>query len=280
MQNFAAIPARAASIAAGAFLAVQPGMAQAAVSRICAELDHTSKTLLVRIGSGCMTGMARFKDHDLQVVVDQQRAHIGITGDIRFHPIGSRGVTADCGGAQSFTLASEGVEPRRYTLSYAGDYLGVADFLEDAEAKECFGTARSKIRVKIQPLSKGAFADWRFDAEAQWRGWRSNSVTALLEPLLGGAPESLEGRPEIDIRMEKRSWRPAPADIRGRPSARTPFIAVWITRHGLADDSVTGDRYFVAAIQGDDGWKVDNLWSQQMCARGENAGQWTAASCP
>ncbi|MGB3472444.1 MAG: hypothetical protein WBA51_16640 [Erythrobacter sp.] len=277
MQNFIA---KAASTAAGAFLAMQPGLAQAAVSHICPELDPSSKTLSVRIGSGCMTGMARFRDHDLQVKVDQHRAHISVTGDIRFHPIGGRVVTADCGGAKSFTLSSEGIEPRRYTLSYAGNYVGVADFLADAKPQECFGTMQEKVGVQTQSLSTGEFADWRFDLEEQWNGWRGNSVTALLEPLLGGAPQSLEGRPEIDVRMEKRMWHPSAAGMSTWAGARTPFIAVWITRHGLADDSVTGDRYFVAAVQGDDGWRVDKVWSQQMCARGENAGQWTGASCP
>ncbi|GMN04563.1 hypothetical protein [Erythrobacter sp. MTPC3] len=177
-------------------------------------------------------------------------------------------------------MAAEGIEARRYTLSYAGDHAGTVEFLEDAKPQKCFGTVRSKVRVQTQTIHAADFAGWRFDPEAPWNGWRGHSVAALLEPLIGGAPESLDGRPTIDIRMEKRSWGPSVADISTRTSRRTPFIAVWITRHGLADDSVTGDRYFVAATQGNGGWKVDKLWSQQMCARGENAGQWTAAPCP
>jgi len=79
----------------------------------------------------------------------------------------------------------------------------------------------------------------------------------LLEPILGNYPEGLEGRPEVTLEMKKARWN--------RMSFRKPFkgskkfIAVEIERHGFLDDSVSGDRYFVAVKQTDAGWKVDAL---------------------
>lgn len=268
---------RPAIIALATLVGAQAQAAQSAVSHICPEYDRAAQELAVRIGTGCMTGMARFKEHDLVLEVDQERAHIALSGNIRFHPITSRGVTADCRGAQEFTLSAADVEPRRYTLSYAGEPLGTLDLLEGAAPTACLGTRGSKRRLAPRFVDPDSFSDWAFDPQGGWRDWRGASITALLEPLLGGAPESLEGRPEITIRMEKRLWqrtRRKPGGSRPRP-----FIAVTVTRHGLGDDSVSGDRYFVAVVESDEGWRVERLWRQQMCARGHHAGQWTGTAC-
>jgi hypothetical protein len=259
-------------------LSVQAGTAQSAVRYICPEFDRGTQELSVRVSTGCVTGMARFKEHDLALKVDQERAHIQLSGDIRFHPIGSRGVTADCAGAQSFTLSAKDIEPRRYTLSYAGDQLGQVDLFGEAESPICFGTRGSKRRRKPRFVNPDSFSDWAFDHEGGWRDWRGASIAALLEPLLGSAPESLEGQPEIEIRMDKRLWQPALRKPDGRRPR--PFIAVTMTRHGLGDDAVSGDRYFVAVVRGEAGWRVEKLWRQHMCARGQHAGQWTGQACP
>lgn len=259
----------------GTCLSVQAGAAQAAVAQICPEFDQGKQELSVRVSTGCMTGMARFKEHDLALKVDQERAHIELSGDIAFHPIDSPAVTADCAGAQSFTLSATDIEPRRYTLSYAGEPLGHVDLLDGAEPPTCIGTKRSKFRLRLPITDSDSLADWAFDPQGDWRG---ASITQLLEPVLGSAPESLEGRPEIEIRMEKRLWQSG--HLKSGGSRRAPFMAVSIIRHGLGDDSVLGDRYFVAVIKRPDGWRVDRLWRQQMCARGQFAGQWTAAACP
>jgi hypothetical protein len=270
--------ARSVLAAFATCLSVQAGAAQSAVRHICPEFDRGAQQLSVRVSTGCMTGVARFKEHNLALKVDQERAHIALSGDIRFHPITSRGVTADCGGAQSFTVSAKDIQPRRYTLSYAGEPLGTVDLLEGAAPPDCIGTKGSRLRLEPQLVNPDSFSGWAFDPEGSWRDWRGASITALLEPLLGSAPESLEGRPEIAIRMEKRRWQRA---LRKRGGSRPrPFMAVSITRHGLADDSVSGDRYFVAVVSGEDGWRVEKLWRQQMCARGQNAGQWTGARCP
>lgn len=262
----------------GACLSVQAGAAQAAVKQVCPQFDRSAQVLSVRVDTSCVTGMARFKEHDLALEVDQERAHIALSGDITYHPITSPGVTADCAGAQSFTLSASEIQPRRYTLSYAGEPLGTIDLLEGVEPPTCFGTKGSRRRLEPQLVNPDSFSDWAFDPKDNWRDWRGASITALLEPLLGSTPESLEGRPEIAIRMEKRRWQ---RELRKPGGSRPrPFMAVSITRHGLGDDSVSGDRYFVAVVKNEDGWRVEKLWRQQMCARGQNAGQWTSAPCP
>ncbi len=59
------------------------------------------------------------------------------------------------------------------------------------------------------------------------------------------------------------------------------FIAVSITQHGYLDDSVSVGRYF-AEVRRDAGcqMKLEGLWSQNMRARGEHAGQRTGTPCP
>lgn len=271
-------PARSLLAALAGCLCAQAGVAEAAVTHICPEFDRGAQELSVRVSTGCVTGMARFKEHDLALKVDQGRAHIELSGDIRFHPIDSPAVTADCAGAQSFTLSAKEIEPRRYTLSYAGAPLGHVDLLDGAEPPTCIGTKRSKARLRLPIMDPDSLADWAFDPQSGWRDWRGASITQLLEPVLGSAPESLEGRPEIEIRMEKRFWQPG--HLKSGGSRRGPFMAVSITRHGIGDDSVSGERYFIAVIERPDGWRVDRLWRQSMCARGKHAGQWTAAACP
>ena len=269
---------RPAIIALATLLGAQAQAAQSAVRHICPEYDRAAQELAVRVSTGCITGMARFKEHDLVLEVDQERAHIAVSGNIRFHPITSRGVTADCRGAQDFTLSAGDVQPRRYTLSYAGEPLGTLDLLEGAEPPVCLGTKGSKRRLEPRFVNPDSFSDWAFDPQGGWRNWRGASITALLEPLLSMAPESIEGRPEIAITMEKQLLQ----TVRSRPDGggRQPFIAVSITRHGLGDDAVSGDRYFIAVVESEDGWRVERLWHQQMCARGQYAGQWTSAACP
>lgn len=264
--------------AISAWAALYSVSAHAAVSHICPQLDRSEKTLSVRVGTGCITGMARFNDHDLKLQVDQNRARITLTGDINFHPIQSRIVTADCAGAQSITLDTEKIEPRRYTLLYAGQYLGVVDFVDQADQPPCLMTSRQKLRSETKTINQQTFKEWSAAPDAEWSAWRGDSIASLLEPLLRDHPESLEGRPQVELRIEKRTWQRTL--ISARVPEREPFLAVWITRRGFADDSVSGDRSFLAVKQSDGMWRVDKMWRQQMCARGKYAGQWTATACP
>ncbi len=259
-------------------MSVQAINAKASVAHICPELDRSTQMLSVRIGTGCKTGMARFKEHDLQLAVDQNLAQILVSGDISYHPIESRIVTADCAGAQTFTLTAKGIEPRHYTLSHNGQWLGTVDFVDGESSPDCLHTARGKPANSSAWARKQQFREWSVDPEGAWNGWRGSSVLSLLEPILGEYPESMEGRPQVKLRMEKMQWdrRWPNTDT----TAHKSFLGVWITRKGLLDDSVSGDRYFVEVRHSSQGWRVANLWSQHMCARGTDAGQWTNVPCP
>jgi hypothetical protein len=259
-------------------LALQASAAQANVSLICPTYNQAKQTLSVKVGTGCTTGMARLKEQNLQLAVDQDRALITVSGQITFHEIANRIVTADCAGAKHFTLHQDDVQPRRYSIAYNNQSLGIVDLLEGAEQTECLRTSRTKLGASAGLVIPKNFHSWAFDADGAWTHWTGASVTALLEPILGNHPEGLEGSPEVTVRMKKARWRDM--SLKRQFMRIQTILAVEIERHGFADHSASGDRYFVAVAQTQDGWKVERLWSQQMCARGEFAGQWTSADCP
>ncbi len=264
--------------AAALALSAQSAAARSNVSYICPTLDTRTGELTVRVDSGCMTGMARFKDHDLELEVDQNHAGITVTGSINYHPITSPIVTADCGGATQVTLKASGIEARQYSVVFDGQYLGTADMLTDPSPDQCMSTMRRVRHHGIAHVNRQSFKDWSTDPISGWKDWRGDDVFALLSPLLSGHPETDEGLPKVEIKIEKRFWNNIWA-VRGKPWKNEPFIAVWITRHGFLDDSVSGDRFFAELRQGPDGWHVEELFGQNMCARGENAGQWTGDAC-
>jgi len=259
-------------------MTAQTAAARSSVAHICPKLNTQTGELTVKVGSGCITSMAGFNKHDLELVVDQERAQILVTGSIDFHAPGSQIVTADCMGARSFELTASGVEARRYSVSFNGEYLGLRDMIEDPAPNECMSTARRVRHHGIQHINRQSFKDWSDNQVSGWQDWRGDDVFALLSPLLAGHPETDEGRPMVDIKIEQRFWNNAWA-VRGKPWKSEPFVAVWITRHGFLDDSVSGDRHFAELRMGEGGWRIDELFSQSMCARGENAGQWTGELC-
>lgn len=53
-----------------------------------------------------------------------------------------------------------------------------------------------------------------------------------------------------------------------------------IVRSGLEDDSVSAAQLRVEFRHEPDGWYPTNAYRRTMCARGDNAGQWSAAPCP
>ncbi|MEP5938276.1 MAG: hypothetical protein ABJ239_08115 [Erythrobacter sp.] len=270
--------AKSAILLAGAGLAMQAGAAQAKVSVVCPIYDRGTQTLSVKVGTGCMSTSSRLKNQNVQVTVDQDRALITVSGGFVFHASASGIGTADCMGAKNVTLETDGVEPRRYSVAYKDEPLGTLDLLGDAETIDCLPTSRTGRWLSAATMNVAHFKDWAFDPDGAWKDWRGSSITALLEPILGNHPEGMEGRPEIAIEMSKARWNRM--SFQKPPKSAANFIAIEIERHGFADDSVSGDRYLAAAIQTDGGWKISRLWSQQMCARGEFAGQWTAAPCP
>lgn len=257
---------------------VQPALAQSNVSYICPSLNSGTGMLTVKVDTGCMTGMARYRDNDLKLVVDQNRALISVTGSINFHPIDSPAVIQDCRGARQFALSASGIEPRRYTVMFNGSHLGIADTLSESPSAACMYAVRHRRGSDIQHINQRSFHDWSDDPMHGWREWRGASVAALLAPIWEGHPDTTEGRPVVDLKIEKRIWN-VRWPSRHKPWKSEPFVAVWITRHGLLDDSVSGDRFFAELRHDSTGWRIETLFGQNMCVRGEKAGQWTAGPC-
>lgn len=256
-------------------LAMQAGAAQARVQYICPELDTASNRLSVNVKSGCMSSSTSYIANDLAVEVDQQRAHITITGDIEFGG-GGRIVTADCMGAQSITLTADGIEARRYTVSYGDSYIGLANLLDDPAPKQCLQTDQAKLAYRYPTIHKTEFRDWSTDLFPGHKEWRSATPMDLVSKVLGTFPETDEGKFDMELSFKKMMWAGWPAQRTLPP--HEPFLAVRIERHGLLDDSVSGDRYFIA-MRFDGEWKIEQLWGQSMCGRGDNAGQWTGKPC-
>lgn len=265
--------------AASGAMSAQSAAAQTNVSFICSALDRNSGELTVKVDTGCMTGMARYKDNDLELAVDQQRATIKVSGSIEYFPITSPIVTHDCAGATQISLSASGIEARRYSVNYNGEWLGVADLLESPQFDSCMNAVRRSSATEFKHVNRQSFDDWSDDPVHGWSEWRGENAFSLVSPLLSDHPETDEGRPQVDIRVEKRIWN-MQWPHRDKLWKSEPFVAVWITRHGLLDDSISGDRYFAELRRDGDGWRIEELFGQHMCARGETAGQWTAERCP
>ena len=49
---------------------------------------------------------------------------------------------------------------------------------------------------------------------------------------------------------------------------------------GIADDSISAQRWIGLARFADGIWYLEELWFSQKCARGVNIGKWTSQPCP
>lgn len=87
------------------------------------------------------------------------------------------------------------------------------------------------------------------------------AVMDALEPLLG--PEMMEGA-DVSLTVRENGDQ-AVADI---------------VRTGLQDDSVSGGHVRIEFHRESDGWFPVNAYRRRQCARGGEAGQWTAGLCP
>lgn len=86
-------------------------------------------------------------------------------------------------------------------------------------------------------------------------------VMQALDPLLG--PEVTEGS-NVHLTV-RESGNEAVADI---------------VRSGLQDDSVSAGHVRIEFRREADGWYPTNAYRRSQCARGGEAGQWTAGLCP
>lgn len=87
-------------------------------------------------------------------------------------------------------------------------------------------------------------------------------VMQALDPLLG--PEATEGA-IVHLTVRETSSDQTVADI---------------VRSGLQDDAVSAGHVRVEFRREADGWYPTNAYRRTQCARGGEAGQWTAGLCP
>lgn len=250
--------------------------ARSSVKSICTSLND--QTLTVSVKSRCLRSGKRTDHNSLAVDVDQSTATIRINGDFTVE-YGYHIGPADCMGSTQFELQANDIKPRRYTLLFGNRHLGQVDFTETLNQKPCF---RVLAGAGEHPLVRERdFATWSQDMVTDWRNWTGDDLPNLVRPLIGSFPDIMEGSPKFSLSAERSRWVPS--------VVKKPFplhrqyqqvMTVRLTQNGLSDDSVTAMRFVGIAKLGPEGWFFHRLYSQAMCARGSNAGQWIAAPCP
>lgn len=262
--------------------------AHAKLGQICLELPAGANVVKAEISSGCISS-GRDYSADFDIVVDGESALISIDGAFRAPENSFNIGTTDCMGSQIIEQEAEAAGPRRYSVVINGLYRGVLDASSNLagarEVRQCFA-ARWQLRLgQSAPLA--TYAKYQFDdwIAAQENGSQSvvlgNSYGTLAEltaALQSGHPESMEGRPRVEVQISPALWQRYNRFI---DRSRQPFMAILIEEHGYADDSVSGKRIFAAAQFNEQSgkWTLNDHWHQLMCARGSRAGQWTDQPC-
>lgn len=265
---------------AGLFAASQ---AHARVGQVCLELPAGAGTVNAKIASGCLPTHPRYTG-SFNVAVEAETATIRVDGG--FEQVGeSRIGTADCMGSQVIEESAKAAGPRRYSVLVNGRYVGALDASDTMfgmrAVQRCFASP-SQVQLarpeRMTTYLKSQFSDWIDEGPGKGSPiFSAATLGGLASQLLGNHPESKEGRQHASITISKAQWRRMGLQ---KPADRS-FMAIRIEEHGYLDDSVSGRRTFAATKQAQDGsWRVTGLWRQFMCARGENAGQWTKEPCP
>ena len=81
----------------------------------------------------------------------------------------------------------------------------------------------------------------------------ADKVIDLLLPYIGNHPESLEGRPTLDLSFQKHD----------------EALVVDLVMGGYLDDSVSGEHYRGFIIRSAKGWQLLDLGVKPVCARGQ-----------
>ena len=247
-----------------------------AIRQVCLTYDQGAQELVASLRTRCLGSGARETSNTLALAVENERARIVISGEYetrRTFNIGS----ADCMATQSFDLTASHVDERRYAFFFGDQKLGVFDATQALADARCYA-----LQSAAQShLSERDFRDWSPLEDNGLSGQPAPQVGDILARMMGNEPETLEGRPEAHITMERVRWLPSIVS-KPAPSARQGHdaMAVHLTRHGLLDDSVSGERMSVILRHDEDGWIVYRSYRQTMCARGTTAGQWSSATCP
>lgn len=250
--------------------------ARSSVKSICTSL--TDKTLTITVKSHCLRSGKRTDQNSLAVDVDQSTAAIRIKGDFTVEYGYHIGPT-DCMGSTQFDLQAKDIEPRRYKLLFGSQYLGRVDFTETLNQKPCFKVFAGAGEHPL--IRERDLENWSQDMVTGWSDWTEDNLPALVRPLVGSFPDNIVGNPQFTLSVERSRWVPSVVKKPFPPHRQyQQVMTVRLTQNGLGDDSVTANRFVGIAKQGPKGWYFHRLYSQHMCGRGPNAGQWTTSSCP
>ncbi|MEM8820505.1 MAG: hypothetical protein AAGE90_13400 [Pseudomonadota bacterium] len=216
------------------------------------------------LSSGCVSSSLTRLDGTPTLEVMEDRALITITGSFRYDAPANGIALTDCGGGAIEQIALPTLSARRYIVTHDGGRLGVLDLTTEPQA--C--VAADSDRPGFDRESDGA--NWQPSDRPAWGKRTAARLLDLLPRPVRAFPASLEGAPEVSV------------DFARSPSEGPdgPRIELRAMLTGLPDDSVEGVRYIVLATPHPDGWRLDEMWRQLLCARGGAAGQWQAARCP
>lgn len=264
--------------AASLMIATQAQATASDIAGFCLELDANSETLAATARTGCLSSGKRDVENSLALEVDNESAVIRVTGEFQVEYQFHIGPT-DCMGSSTISLTAEGAAPRRYSVIYGERMLGVADFTQTTDEAMCFDSGR--FDSALPTYTHRNFSDWSTTQFKGWQDWRGADLPTLLAPLIEQMPASHEGRPSFKLEVEKALWLPRVVRKPFGPARqRQEVLTVRLTQHGILDDAISGMRLFAIARQTGKGWRLQNIYSQQMCARGQRAGQWSSAPCP
>jgi len=232
---------------------------------VAAIYNYGARSIELTAHTGCVSSSFRKLGNNIRFEVDEDRALITGTGYFTYKSPKSRAAKTDCQGAAKLTIELPDVDARRYAVVINGKYRGVLDFTQSAKPPRLTtGATKLRARGKTGILARmqlsNAYASVNLD---NWTSRSAASVMDLFRPITKGHPESLEGRPEMDI------------SLRGGPKS----VTVKITSYGYLDDAVAGGKYLGVVTKTADGWYLDSLWQQNLCARGKKAGQWSKGPC-
>ncbi len=227
---------------------------------VAAIYDYAARGIEITVSTGCISSSLRHMGNNINFSIDEERALITGTGYFAYGRLSkSKFAKADCMGAAKQTFKLPNVEQRRYTVIVNGKYRGVLDFTRSGKPPR-LTTKSNKTNLSSKTKINNTYAPVNLE---NWTPRNADSVMELFHPITKGHPESLEGRPEMEISM------------RTGPNS----VTVNITSYGYLDDSVAGGKYRGVVTRKDGRWYLDSLWQQNLCARGKKAGQWSKTPC-
>jgi len=230
---------------------------------VSAIYNYGARSIEITASTGCVSSSLRGLGNNIQFSVDEERALITGTGKFTYKSSKSRIVKTDCAGRSQKKVELPNVEQRRYTVIVNGRYRGVLDFTQSAKPPRLTlrrAVNRSGLLSKMQLIN--TYASVNLDS---WASRNAASVMDLFRPIIDSHPESLDGRPEMEISMRRNSAGNS--------------LTVRITNLGYLDDSVSGEKYTGMVTRTANGWHLKSLWKQSLCARGPKAGQWIKGNC-